>query len=173
MTINAWTPTAVFATGVLTLYSAGAITQGGAIDLSTSGSSLLLRGASAVSLTSGNDFNNIAASIAGALAITNAATHPLTITSITDDVGAVNGIVAPGGVNLQASGSGGSLTINQNIIATNNIVSLSGTGITLAANTTVKSGTANLTLNAGAGTLTLNSGSLVLAGNGTGFIGCD
>ena len=162
ITINTWTPAANFASnGVLTLDSAGAITQGGVINLSANSAGLLLRNASSTTLTANNVFSNIAANIAGAISISNAATYPLTVTSLTDDLGSVSGITAPGGVTLTSSGSGGSITVNQNITTTNNAMSLTGTGITLAASTTLNAGTNNITLNAGTGSLTTNSNSLL------------
>lgn len=162
ITINTWTPAASFASnGVLTLATTGAISQTGVIDLSNNNSSLLLRNASGVTFTNNNIFSNIAANIAGSISITNAATKPITITSITDDAGTVSGITAPGGVTLTASGAGGSITINQNIVTTNNAIVLSGTGISLGANTTINAGTNNMTLNAGNNTLTTGTNSLL------------
>lgn len=164
ITIGTWTPTATFArNGALTLASANGITQTGALNLSTSASSLLLRRSSGVTLTnSGNIINSVAATISGMLMITNAPTRPLTVTGVTDDLGTVNGITAPGGVTLTSSGTGGLLRVNQNVSSTNNPISLSGTGINQAINTIVNSGTGKLTLNAGANTITTGSGSRLL-----------
>jgi len=162
ITINTWNPAANFANnGVLTLVTTGTILEGGAISLANNSAALLLRSASGVTLTNNNIFNNIAANISGLLSITNAATNPFTVTSFTDDIGTVTGITAPSGITLSASGTGGSITINQNLSTSNNIISLTGSGITQAANTTINAGTNNLTLNAGNGNLTMGASSLL------------
>ncbi len=91
--IGAFTTSATFGTnGVLTFDTAGTITQSAAIDLSTSNTGLILRDASSVTLTSNNVFGNIAANVNGLISITNAADSTLTVTSLTDNLGTVNGI---------------------------------------------------------------------------------
>jgi len=164
MTITAWTPIATFAkSGVLTLDTNGGITQSGVINLATSGSNLLLRGAGAMTLTQANVFSTVAASLSsGALQITNASTKPLTVGSLTDDLGTVAGITVPAAVTLTTSGAGGSLTLNEGINTSGgaNNISLSGVGITLASGKTVNAGSGTITANAGGGAIQLNSGSL-------------
>ena len=167
--VGAWTPGAGFAaSGVLTLDTAGTITQSGAINLATDGAGLLLRDASAVTLTTSNVFATIAANIAGSLTISNAATDPLTVGSLTDDVGTVNGIIAPTGVTLTASGSGGSLTINQSINSSgsNGAVALNGHGITEANAANVNSGSGTININAGGAAAQFNSGTLTTTNSG-------
>ncbi len=57
---DAWTPGVNFAaSGVLTLDTAGAITQSGAINLATNGAGLILRDASSVTLNTNNVFSNV------------------------------------------------------------------------------------------------------------------
>src|SRR5579883_2449505 len=170
MTINAWTPGANFASGgVLTLDTGGGITEGGVLSLATDGASLIVRsgaGSGAVSLTQANVFTSVAASLSNsALSITNASNKPLTISSLTDDLGTVSGITTPANVTLTTSGTSGSLTLNQGI----NTSSGSGTislnsvaSITQAANTTVNAGSGNILYSAGTGSITTNSSDLLL-----------
>ncbi|MCX7031174.1 MAG: hypothetical protein NTU62_13795, partial [Spirochaetes bacterium] len=159
MTIGAWTPPAAFATGVLTLYANGDITQTGVINLATSGSDLLLRGTGNVTLTLGNRFGTVAASKAagGSVSLTNGATFPMTVGSLTDDIGGpVDGITALGAVTLACSGAGGSLTLNQAVSTTNSPISLTGTGVTQALVATVNPGNSTILVNGGGGAINLN-----------------
>ncbi len=80
--INTWTPAASFASGVVTLDTAGTITQTGAIDLSVSGADFIARDASSVVLSANNNIGNVAASVAGSFVLTNAAANPLTVTHV-------------------------------------------------------------------------------------------
>lgn len=161
ISIGTWTPasSSFVKNGVLTLDSANIISQTGSVNLlSSSARSLLLRDSSGVSLIdSGNVFNKIAANISGDLLLINASTHPLAVTSITDDLGAVTGITAPNGVTISASGAGGLLTISGNITSTNSTISLAGLGITVSTNKAIDAGSGNLLINAGSGTLTTNT----------------
>ena len=158
---GAWIPVTTFAPGSLTLFANG-ITQTGAINLGTSTSDLLIRGAGDVVLDTDNVFAIVAASkSAGSLSITNVATNPLTVGSVTDDVGTANGITAPGGVSLTASGAGGSLTVNQNISTTNGNVSLAGTGVTVATGVSVSSGSGAILIDGNDGAIQLNDSTLI------------
>lgn len=88
--VGAWTPAASVASGVLTLASSGAITQSGILDLSTSGSDLIFRAGTTVNFTLNNSLGNIAANVGGDISVSSATTF--TISSLTDDLGTVNGI---------------------------------------------------------------------------------
>jgi len=172
MTITGWTPGATFNGGVLTLDTGGNITQGGALNLSTFFSGLLLRsgaGTGSVTLTSANNFSNIAASEnsgTGLLSITNAVNNALTVGSLTDDLGTVSGIAAPGGVSLTTSGTG-LLSVNANIpILSTGTINLTANSMTIASNaqiggTGVGTGLAsqvNLQPNTSATTIGINGG---------------
>jgi filamentous hemagglutinin family protein len=146
ITIGAWNPGAsnanFAANGIISLATNGSITQTGAINLTNViNAGLIINGgvnATTVTLNNtGNIFNNLAANLSsttsgGTLAITNAAGNNLTITSLTDDLGTVNGITAPSAVTLLVSaGAGGVLNLNSNITTSsgNGAISLtSGTG---------------------------------------------
>ncbi len=152
MDIGAWTPTADFATGVLTLAANGAITQSGAINLATSTADLIIRhldAASTVDLTQNNSFGNIAATVSGALSLTS--TSALVITSLTDDLGTVSGITTTNdnitlssggtitntvgniinGAALTTSSVGGTVLDNAHTVTTFNATNTGGGAITL------------------------------------------
>jgi filamentous hemagglutinin family protein len=172
ITLGTWTPVNSFApNGILTLASGNTITQTGALNLATSGASLLLRDSSGVTLNNGNVIRNVAALISGSLSITNAANNLLTVTALTDDFGTVNGITAPNGVTLTSSGTGGLLRINQNIHTTNSTISLTGNGITQAGNTIINAGTGGITLNAGSNAITTGSSSRLFSTGNIALIG--
>ena len=163
MAINAWAPVAAFGTSVVSLYGAG-VTQGGAVNLGVA-RSLMVRGAGSAVLTLGNTVATVAATLTGVgslFSLTDAATVAMTVGSVTDDLGTLNGVTAPGGVTLTASGAGGLLTVNQGVSATNNPISLSGVGVTVAGGVTVNSGSGTLTVTSGTGTLTTGAGTLLL-----------
>lgn len=153
MIIGTWTPASTFATSLLTLDTGGTITQTGAITLN---SGLLLRNASSVTLSSTNQFSNIAASINGALTLNSSSA--LTVTSLTDS-SIVSGITAPSGVTLTSSGS---LTINESINSSgsNGNIALTGAGITQANSTTINAGSGTINLNASGGAMQFNAGTI-------------
>ena len=130
MAVGTWTPAATFAPGVLTLAAGGGITQTGPIDLSTSTSDLLIRGAGDVLLTDAtNVFTNVAASkSAGALSITDAVGSTLTVASLTDDLGTANGIATTGVVTLTAD----SIVANAAVDGGANLISLNATAGSLS-----------------------------------------
>ncbi len=165
MTIGAFASVPAFATGVLTLFGNG-ITQTGPINFSASGTGLLIRGAGTVNLTQANIFTNVAVNkISGDISITNAPTRTLTVASLTDSNGTANGIVAPGGVTLTASGAGGALTLNEGVTTTNTAISLNGTGITLATAKIVDAGSGTITADASGGAIQFNTGTLSTTNN--------
>ncbi len=160
--IGAFTTSATFGTnGVLTFDTAGTITQTSAIDLSSSNTGLILRDAASVTLTSNNVFGNIAASVNGPISITNAADSTLTVTSLTDDLGTVNGITTTGSSAVALVNAGtGNILVNSTITSGSGVVSLTaGANVTLNAGSISTTGNVNLTgtngvvSEAGAGTI--------------------
>ncbi|MBA3661987.1 MAG: filamentous hemagglutinin N-terminal domain-containing protein [Gammaproteobacteria bacterium] len=145
--VNAWTPGANFATnGVLTLQASGDITQGGVINLGTSNAKLALRSGGNITLNSNNILpQTLAGNVTGNLSLTST-THALSIDSITDDIGTINGISA-GTVTLNASNAG--LILNSGIIASGN-----GNAIVLAGQSFIN--------NVGSNALTAASGNYLL-----------
>lgn len=126
--IGAWTTGSSFADdGILTLDTAGNITQSGAMNLSTGNTSLLIRDASGVTLTNDNSISNIAAQLANgvSLDIANTGSSALAVASLTDDLGTVNGVSAPGGVIMTSSHSG--IVLNQPVTTTSGNIVLAGT----------------------------------------------
>src|SRR3990167_745176 len=146
MVIAGWTPNATFAPGVLTLFADGII-QTAATNLATSTSDLIIRGGGVVSLSDDNIFSNIAANkSANLLTLKSAASNTLTITDITDDLGTVSGITAPGGVTLRATHTSSSITLNAGITANaagNDIVLSAPTFTNNAGTTALSSGVGN------------------------------
>ncbi|HSW93953.1 MAG TPA: filamentous hemagglutinin N-terminal domain-containing protein, partial [Gammaproteobacteria bacterium] len=122
--LAAWTPAAtVAASGVLTLQTGGTITQSGALNLGTDSAKLLLRDAGGATLNTNNVIGQLAASLGSgaSLSVTNASGNPLTVASLTDDVGTVNGISAQGGATLVAPAA--AITLNSTVTtSTGNIV---------------------------------------------------
>ena len=119
ITVGAWTPTQAYASspGVVTFDSGAGIIQTGALALGAS-SNLIIRGAGNDALTNtANVINNIATLSSGSLSVVNSGTNALTVASLTDDLGTVNGINAIGGVTLKTTNASSSLILNQGISA--------------------------------------------------------
>jgi len=96
-------------TGILSLSSPAGITQTGTI----TAPNLVIRGAGNDVLTGNNSLTNIAANLSsGSLSMMSASTNPLTIASITDELGTVTGIVATTSVSLQATNANSDILIN-------------------------------------------------------------
>ncbi len=146
--MGAFTASATFAAnGVFTLDTAGTITQSGAMNLATANAGLILRDASGVSLTSNNVFSNIAASVNGSLSITNAANSSLTVASLTDDLGTVNGLTTTSSNPITLANSGtGNINVNANISSSSGVISVTaGANVTLNAGNISTTGVVNLT----------------------------
>ena len=126
-------------------------------------SNLAIQSVGAVTLNSANDVNNLAVTITGASnALQFTDTNALTISST-----AIDGVT---GVTTNAAGitltAGGLLTVTQDISNTNQLISLSGVGITLgdgAGNGDLDAGSGTITLDANAGTLTVSAMAEVLS----------
>ena len=152
-------------TGVLTLDSGTGISLPAAGGITIK--NLLIRAAGNVDLTTNATTNNITniadTQSSGSLTVTNASTHPMTVGSLFDDLNSgatVNGITAPGGVTLVASGAGGLLTVNQNISSTNTAISLTGKGYSQASAVTINPGSGTIAVNGGSADINFNSGTL-------------
>ena len=165
ITIGTWTPASNFsASGVLTLETSGTITQTGAINFSNNSAGLLVRNSSAVTLTNANNvFTNLAATLGsgGTYSVKNAAASPLTVSSLTDDIGTVNGITASGGVTLVAPNS---ITVNSGISnsggATSTSINLTSDTMSLTGGTiTAGAGAVNLTSSTVSRAITIGAGS--------------
>ncbi len=146
--------TANFGTnGVVTLDTAGTITQSSPIDFSASNTGLILRDASSVTLTNNNVFGNIAASVNGPIAITDASGSTLTVASLTDDLGTVNGITTTGASNITLANAGaGNINVNSNVSTGSGVISLTA-GTNVAINNGSISTTGNVTLTGSAGSI--------------------
>jgi len=98
-----WTPGSNFNGGVLTLDSSGSISQAGVLTLGVNLPGLLLRDSNNVNLaTSTNVLTNIAgATLSGPVQIKSSS--GLTIASLTDDIGTVNGLSSSGNVTLTST----------------------------------------------------------------------
>jgi hypothetical protein len=126
------TSAANFASGILTLSSAGTITQaiGTALNLAASNSGLLLRNASSVTLANNNDISNVSAANVGAVTINNSSARALTSASQTDDIGTANGINSSGAVLLTSTASGNVLNAPIMAVGSGNSIVLAGTSFT-------------------------------------------
>jgi hypothetical protein len=138
LSVGAFTPTATFASSNLTLDTAGSITQTGALNLGIDNAGLIVRDASSVALTNnGNVLSNIAATVSGAAQFTTSSA--LTVASLTDDLGTINGMSANNQNISLISGS----TIHESgiaaIINTNLLTTSSVGGQTLTNNNAVSS----------------------------------
>lgn len=164
ITIAAWASPSTFATnGVLTLDTANSIVQTGGLDLSAGNTSLILRDANNVILTnSSNDFSNLAANVNGTLNVTNGTGHTLTIASLTDANGTVNGVASPGAINLTTLGTA-DLDVNATINSASNIT-LNASGTMSEAGAGFIQG--NLLTANSVGGMTLNNANLISNFNG-------
>ncbi|MFZ3067502.1 MAG: hypothetical protein WA253_05080, partial [Gammaproteobacteria bacterium] len=157
---STWTPTATFATSLLSFDSANAITQSASSPINLGARALILRDSNNVLLTNtSNVFTNIAALLTGSMQLTSS--NALTIASLTDDVGTLNGISAPGSnITLRSSstiGESGSALVNAALLSTN---SVGGTTLNNANTISSFNGT-----NTTSGQMSLiNTGSLSLTG---------
>jgi len=131
------------ANGVLTLDSAGAIN----IDTSPIGTifannqALLFRDASSVDFVA-IGMSGLAANVNGPITSNIAATqlsaYSVTLGSLTDDLGTVNGITTPSGVQIGGDGAS-TITVTQNITSNGDMI-LDGTNFTVANGVTLNSG---------------------------------
>ncbi len=88
-----------------------------------------------------------AASVNGPLSITNAANTTLTVASLTDDLGTVNGITTTSSNNISLSNSGsGNIVVGANVTSGSGVISVTaGTNVTITAGNISTTGNVNLT----------------------------
>lgn len=163
-----WKPNAnVASQGVITLDTGAAISQGNGIDFTVNQAGLLLRDASAVTLTdSANKLFNIAGDLAGDVSITNQSGRSMQVSTLTDDLGTVSGLTANGAITLSTSG-GGTLSVDGDVISLGNPINLNGSGVTQSDNTTINSGASTISVDGGGGVIDMNKGTLVSTNAGS------
>ncbi|RDI37988.1 two-partner secretion domain-containing protein, partial [Aquicella lusitana] len=168
MTINAWTPVSTFASnGVLSLITGGAITQAGALTLTTNGSSLVANAGGLISSNANITTSNKSVSLTG-VGFTKAAS-----TNISTGTGNIAINAGTGTLTLNASslllsgnagGTAGTINLTADNVAFNATSQVGGTGAGTgsAQSVIVQPNTAGRTIGVagGAGSLALSSAAL-------------
>jgi filamentous hemagglutinin family protein len=136
--------------GTLSLQSGGTISQTAASIITVP--NLALRAGNAVTLIELNPVTTVAGSSVGAFQFN--ALGALTVDSITDPVGTLNGVSSSSAQVTLNAGAAGALALNNNVSGVG--VTLTGKGVTQSGSSTVNGGNGDITVDANDGAIDLN-----------------